>query len=48
VVVLPVDAQMLREVVNTLREHRDLHFGGTSVRRVLMMLLDDFRFALCS
>lgn len=48
VVVFPVDAQMLREVVNTISQHRNLHLGGTCVRHVLVMLVDDFRFALCS
>jgi hypothetical protein len=47
VVVLAVDAQMLRKVINALGEHGNLHFGGTGVRRVLMVLFDDFRFALC-
>ena len=47
VVVFPVNAQMLREVVNTFGKHRNLHFGGTCVRRVPVMLVDDFRFALC-
>ena len=48
VVVLPVDAQMLRQVVNTIRKHRNLHFGGACVRLVLVVLADDFCFALCS
>jgi hypothetical protein len=39
---------MLREVVDPVGQHRNLHLGGTCVRRVLLMLLDDFRFALCS
>ncbi len=47
VVVLPVEAQMLSEVIDTIGKHRNLHLGGTCVRRVLMMLLDYFRFALC-
>jgi hypothetical protein len=46
-VVLAVDAQMLGEVIDAVREHSDLHFGGTGIRRVRFVLIDQFLLALC-
>ena len=46
VVVVPVYAQMLRQVVDSVREHGDLKLHGTRVRGVVSVLADDFRLAL--
>ena len=46
VVVVPVYAQMLRQVVDPVSQHCNLKLHGTCVRRVVLMLADDVRFAL--
>jgi hypothetical protein len=44
--VMPVYAQMLRQVIDPVGQHSNLQLYGTSVRRVVLMLVYDFRFAL--
>ena len=46
VMILAVNAQMLRQVINTLRKHRDLDLGGAGVSLVLCVVFDDFGFSL--
>jgi hypothetical protein len=45
-VVVPVDAQMLRQVVDPVREHSNLKLYGACVRRVVLVLTNNFCFAL--
>jgi hypothetical protein len=46
VVVVPVDAQMLRQVVDSVCEHRNLKLHGSCVRGVVLVLGNDFCFTL--